>query len=342
MITISCPNCHAEYDVDDDVAGAKVECAACHVEFIATDASTSQRPTAAKNCAEKTKLGSDAKWIALLSGIGVIAVVQIVSLCVQLTQCGTSRVCQSVGTGTGRDMAELPPGTPSELLLKYTEQGEISYVKTVMRRNPDLDINRPRDSSGRTVLYIACMNGYVDLAKLFLEHKGDTTICDAETTRYSPLTVAAKNGHVEVIKLLLSSGVDIESQDEENRTALYAAAANNKPSVVRFLCEAKAKVNCYGKGGWTPLTAAADLGYVEVVKALLQYGNGIDVEMRPQGQSHTPLYYAVRKGNPEIVEMLCKAGARVNADQGIGFSIPELAVEQNKDPKVIAILNKYR
>ena len=59
--------------------------------------------------------------------------------------------------------------------------GEISYVKTVMRRNPDLDINRPRDSSGRTVLYIACMNGYVDLAKLFLEHKGDTTICDAET-----------------------------------------------------------------------------------------------------------------------------------------------------------------
>ena len=180
--------------------------------------------------------------------------------------------------------------TPSEQFLKYTELGELSYVETVLKQNPALDVNRPRAAGNKTALYIACEKGYADIAKFLLGKKADASICDTEnaisSTRYSPLTVAAKNGHLAVVKVLLLSGIDIEARDDGDRTALYAAAVGNKPDVVRFLCESNAKVNILARhNSWSPLSAAIQEGYVEVVKTLLKYGKGIDLEMRIGGKT---------------------------------------------------------
>ena len=130
----------------------------------------------------------------------------------------------------------LPPGSPSELLLKYAELGETDYVRAVLEQNPTLDVNRPRATGNKTVLYLACEKGFPDIVELLLKKNADAKICDAipESFRavheYSPLTIAAKNGHHTILKMLLSSRkVDIETRDGNNRTALYAAAANNHP-----------------------------------------------------------------------------------------------------------------
>ena len=121
--------------------------------------------------------------------------------------------------------------TPSEQFLKYIEQGEVSYVKEVLKQNPALDVNRPRAADNKTALYIACERGYADVAKFLLDKKADAGICDTEkgtlrsSTKYSPLTIAARNGHLSVVKVLLSSGIDIEARYDCNRTALYAVAS---------------------------------------------------------------------------------------------------------------------
>ena len=141
--------------------------------------------------------------------------------------------------------------------------------------------------------------------------------------------------------MLLASGVDVESRDSNNRTALYTAAANNQSAVVQLLCESKANVNVYGFNKWTPLTAAARNGHVEVIKVLLKYGKGVNLEMKDDTElyRHTPLYHAVVENHPEIVSILCKAGADVNASQGNKYCYGILEVA--KSPEVIKTLKKY-
>lgn len=214
----------------------------------------------------------------------------------------------------------LPPGSPSELLLKYAELGETDYVRAVLAQNPTLDVNRPKAAGNKTALYLACEKGFSDIVELLLKKNADTKICDAiprslrgGAHEYSPLTIAAKNGHLAILKMLLTAGkVNIESRDGNNRTALYAAAANNHPEAVRFLCQSKAKVNIQGVNKWTPLTAAAGQGYADVVKVLLQYGDNPDLEMPGGWPTGSPLLHAVKNNHPKVVEILCKAKAKVN------------------------------
>ena len=317
MATIICPNCRELYDVNDDVVGSKVECGVCHANFTATSSSISLKPIASSSGMVTTSSRIGKKWMMLFATSCTIIIIQFIVLIVLISQRGTGGANTSHVSSTGQAAVSLPPGTPSELLLKYAEQGELSYVEAVLKQNPALDVNRPRTADNKTALYIACEKGYADIAKFLLGKKADASICDTGKVtirsgmQYSPLTIAAKNGHLAVVKVLLSSGVDIEARDDGDRTALYAAAAENKPDVVRFLCESNAKVNIVARhGSWTPLKAAVHIGYTEVVKVLLKYGKGIDLEMRIR--NNTVLFDAVEGNKPDIVRLLCESNAKVN------------------------------
>ncbi len=336
MGIISCPKCRKSYRVNDDVIGSTVECTACHTTFTATVSSISLKPVVSSvGVQSPVNPRIDKKWLALFIVVCVMTIIQFSMLIVLVTQGGTGGGPSLIA---GQAVASLPSGTPSELLLKYTEQGETSYVEAVLKQNPSFDINRPRAANNKTLLYIACENGYSDIVKLFLKRKADVSF--VAKSDYSPLTIAARNGHIAVVKVLLSAGVDIEARDANNETALYVAAENNKPSVVQFLCESKAQVNVYGINKWTPLTMAASKGHVKVVDVLLKYGTKVDLEMRDDVTAScrkTPLYYAATGGYPDVVEMLCKAGADVNAYQGAYSGI----LKNTSNPEVIKILKKY-
>lgn len=244
--------------------------------------------------------------------------------------------------------------SPSELLLKYAELGDTSYVADVLKQNPDFDVNRPRASGNKTALYLASEKGYEDIVKLLLERKADVGICDENSTstqrgilppvinyeKYSSLTIAARNGHLSVVKAILESGVGIESRDGENRTALYAAAANGKSEVVRFLCESKAAVNIYGRNDWTPLTCAANEGHTEAVKLLLKYKADLEMSHKDENGDSTALYEASICNHPDIVEILCKAGAKVNVYGYNGWT-PLTSAAYSGYTEVVNALLKY-
>ena len=245
----------------------------------------------------------------------------------------------------------LPPGSPSELLLKYVEMGETAYVAEVLKQNPSFDVDRPRATGNKTTLYLACEKGYEDVVKLLLKHKADATICASKAENgildiiqdesgYNSLTIAAKNGHLATVKILLESGIGIEVQDEENRTPLYAAAANNKPIVVEYLCESKAAVNSYGRNGWTPLTVAASNGYTEIVQVLLKYGADLEIARKTEKGSSTATYIASVENHPDIVEILCRAGAKVNMFGNNGWT-PLTAAASNGYTEIVQVLLKY-
>ena len=355
-IQFKCPQCGQMVEADESVIGYTALCPYCDKRIIVPKDRIQKRSTTVENIDVPLRkpISSNAALSALLSCLNVkslalfsaicvlIIIIQSIMLIVLFAQ--RTAVNNSGHTANSIQTANYNQAeAPSEQFLKYTELGELSYVETVLKQNPALDVNRPRAAGNKTALYIACEKGYADIAKFLLSKKADASICDTEkaisSTRYSPLTVAAKNGHLAVVKGLLSSGIDIEARDDGNRTALYAAAAGNKPDVVRFLCESNAKVNILARhNSWSPLSAAIHNGYVDVVKTLLKYGKGIDLEMRIEGK--TVLYNAVKANRPDIVRLLCESNAKVNVFLD-GSDTPLTIAAGNGFTEMIRVLLKY-
>ena len=349
-ITI-CPHCHQSYNAEDDIIGTKVECAVCHAEFLATDSAAPSKPIS-KHTGSFTLMSclgvKSLAWVFVVCVM--IIIVQSIMLIYLFTQRGAAVSSSNPAVPSVSSANSMQTGTPSELLLKYAEQGELSYVEAVLRQNPTLDVNRPRAAGNKTALYIACEKGYADVAKFLLDKKADPTICDTEkvtlfsAAQYSPLTIAVKNGHIAVVKVLISSGVDVETRDDNNRTALFAATVANKPDIIRFLCESNAKVNTkinIRGDSLTLLTVAARKGYTEAIKALLKYGKGIDLEMRDYC-SRTPLYCAAEENHPDVINVLCKAGADLNVRCGVFNQTPIGIASLKRYQDAVDVLEKYK
>lgn len=355
MATINCPNCNQSYEVDDNVIGEKIECAYCNTTFLAREIKTAEPiklqlnpqgqdegplpkdSTSAQPSATPPQPRLDKKLIALFSACCAVIVILLIAVIVLLAQRGTGGTIAY----SNQPVGPLPTGTPSELLLKYTELGETPYVAEVLKQNPSFEVDRPRADGNKTALYLASEKGYEDIVKLLLKHKADAAICDSETgKKYSPLTIAARKGHLAIVKALLKSGIKIESRDGENRTPLYAAAANNQTEVVEFLCKSKAEINSYGRNGFTPLTAAANTGYAEVVKILLKHGADMEMREKANEGGSTAVYQASIGNHTDIVEILCKSGAKVNVCGINGWTPLTLAADRGYT-KVVNALLKY-
>ena len=83
---------------------------------------------------------------------------------------------------------------------------------------------------------------------------------------------------------------------------LHEAAANNKASVVKILLNNKnIDINLPNVLGLTPLTHAAKLGHIEIVKILLDAGADINKEDK---LFITPLMNASASGHYDIVKLL--------------------------------------
>ncbi len=75
-----------------------------------------------------------------------------------------------------------------------------------------------------------------------------------------------------LVKELLESGVDVNSRDSHNSTALEYAAEFGQTEMVKLLIESGAEVNTSNNDGDTPLYCAGDNGQTEIEKMLRDAG----------------------------------------------------------------------
>ncbi len=117
-------------------------------------------------------------------------------------------------------------------------------------------------------------------------------------------------------------------------TVLHYLAVENQLDAVKFLVEEKkADVNSLNDFGDSPLSEAAELGHVELVKYLLQKG----AKLKFKGQK-VVLHGAVRGGNAEIVKILLAAGADVNEVGDLKDTALHVAAEWNEDDEITKLL----
>ncbi|XP_075988671.1 uncharacterized protein LOC142984767 isoform X2 [Anticarsia gemmatalis] len=198
------------------------------------------------------------------------------------------------------------------------------------------DVNA-RDDCGYSALHLAAEHGYTELVKLLLEsgaavdYRPDTgeefprtTLCD------EPLRLAIRNKHYEVARLLLEHGAD------PNKRYFFGSEINlvSDPEYLELLLTFGANPDSRDRAGLTPLMKAARQRKVtqsgmDAVLLLISYGADVNAMADARNDYRTVMHYAVLSGNPEVVNLLIKQGARVN------YECPELS---KPSPLDLAIL----
>lgn len=151
---------------------------------------------------------------------------------------------------------------------------------------------------------------------------------------------ADDSSHLSVVKELLAAGADANAADRHGDAAIATACQNAYQNCASALLEAgafpgpttgrspmsyaarfgaagcirvlrkfNAEVSSAG-AAWSPLHDAADAGYVECVRALLDIGASVNAF---DEEKQTPLHAAARRGHSECARELLLASAVVDA-----------------------------
>jgi ankyrin repeat protein len=247
-------------------------------------------------------------------------------------------------------LSSVAQSNPCRDIFEAVEKGDVECVREFLKRGVDPNIRdiyvrgRPatpfniglylkRDKlkegdrytevggyccDGVTPLHVAARKGYVEIAKLLLEHGADPNIKDLHG--WTPLHDAAYWGNVEVARLLLQHGADPNVKGKRGETPLILAISGDSQAhadVAKLLLEHGADPNVRDKLGnnSTALHRAIVGRRKDMVRLLLEKGADPNAK---DDYGDTPLHTAVVIGDPEIVELLLRYGADVNAKDNDG------------------------
>lgn len=140
-----------------------------------------------------------------------------------------------------------------------------------------------------------------------------------DSTGNTLLIIAARNGNLELLDFLLRNRANILKKNKYGDSALMAAAFRGHAAVVERLLDAKAAT---AGDGWTALHYAAYAGYEEIIRLLVKHGAALDA-VAPNGQ--TALMLAASNGKLDAVKLLIDADADMDLKDPKGASALTLA-----------------
>lgn len=147
------------------------------------------------------------------------------------------------------------------------------------------------------------------------------------------LHLAAENGSLETVRELVNHAT-INSLDLQGTTPLIGAARNGHSKVVRFLLDHGADHTIEEPPGIPALHCAALIGSLETVRELV---NKDTINVQTKEERQTPLFFAVRSNNPDVVKFLLENGA----DPHIPNSFGEIPIDFARDKKIIEMLHNH-
>jgi ankyrin repeat protein len=219
--------------------------------------------------------------------------------------CLTAGIAQPLYAQTAPDDAEI---ASYRGLLAAVAGGKLDEVKRLIASGADLNA---ADDHGRTPLMIAGYRRDFVAARLLIKAGADLNKLDVQ--RYDLITISAVADHVEMVKLAITSGGDPRLVTSPyDGTALIAAAHLGHVEVVQALIDGGAPLDHVNNLEWTALIESIVLGdggprHVACLSALVKAGANVNF---PDGSGVTPLGLASRAGYTEMVRILEAAGAR--------------------------------
>lgn len=197
------------------------------------------------------------------------------------------------------------------------------------------------DEIGYYPLHCAAYYGQYEIADFFLKRGHDPNLLsespDDIGQRETILHCAVYGNNRDVFQLLVKAGVSVNSVAQPGKqTPLYCAVLNHKVEMVEHLIKLDADVNVQDASGVTPLHHAITSQNNEIIRMLIK--KGAFLEATSLGDELTPLHIAVIDGTKDSVELLIDSGASASVASAHGETPLHFAAELNCLQKVELLL----
>jgi len=260
----------------------------------------------------------------------------------------TSRMALAVFLCASAAAAETTPD-----LIRAAQAGDRPKVADLLSKSAD---PKGVDGDGTTALHWSVRRGDVQITKLLVKSGAKVGVTD----RYgvTPMSLSSLNGDAELTAVLLDAGADVESANPAGETALMFAARNGSIPTLELLLQRGASVNAKERvRGQTALMWAVGENHQDAVRFLIAHGADVKAQSSvylpppvpaqrlgqaagagivrqkapaaPQG-AMSPLLYAVRDDNREMVKLLMSSGAKINQPDANGTT-----------PLLLALINGH-
>ena len=165
-----------------------------------------------------------------------------------------------------------------EKLNNASTGGSTAQVLTLLKDNPDLDVNWADDLDQWTALHLASFYGRDEVVKLLLAHP-NINVNTLDVSGSTPFSYGCLNGRIPVIQLLLKDPrVDITLADDEGHTPLWWASDSGKHEVIEWLIASGRDLGDLDKKGmhwgdkeYNALELAREMRKTEVVRLLERF-----------------------------------------------------------------------
>lgn len=204
---------------------------------------------------------------------------------------------------------------------------------TIFRRTEVVKLLRPLGA--RDTLAIAAMLGDESSVQRFISTGADVNTRD-EYNR-TALMEAAWGGNSETAIVLLQKGAEVNARDKYGRTALMEAIWGGKVEVARLLLDRAADADAINEFGMSALMEASWAGRLNTARLLLEKGADVNVKDK---YGRTALTIAVQMGRADVVQLLLDKGADANARTVDGWPILMDAVISDRVDVLKLLLNK--
>ncbi|RUS14464.1 ankyrin repeat-containing domain protein, partial [Jimgerdemannia flammicorona] len=189
----------------------------------------------------------------------------------------------------------IPPLTFYEdgrdgILCKWLEEQGFSPEKTI---SDYLTHSSSTDTTRYSPLHIAARKNATHII-IILIHELNADIDAIGYGAVSALYVAAKHGCYDAVRLLCRYGASTAAQNFTLKSPLQIAACNGHHKVVSFLCTSATRRNRQNA-----LYYACEGGHVDTVRALLEFG-GINVNARTWMGGRSALHICVYHGHLQL------------------------------------------
>jgi len=174
-----------------------------------------------------------------------------------------------------------------------------------------------RENNGTRALTAPCENTEISYTPLQLQFATPKDI-ELMSSPGARLIAAAADGDKKLVQSLLSKdGIDANSRDWDDLTALIPAASAGHIDVVKVLLDEGADVNLGDKDGITPLMEASIMGHLNIVNLMIEAGAEVDAKA---SSGVTALWLATGEGKTGIVEALLTKHADPNNARSDGIT----------------------
>ncbi|GFO40273.1 ankyrin-3 [Plakobranchus ocellatus] len=186
--------------------------------------------------------------------------------------------------GADSNKVNLQGNTALHLAVAEQKPGVIS-----MLLEAGADPNKV-NCQGDTALHLAVTAQKLGVISMLLDAGADLEVRNSHG--FTPLLKAAVIGEQSIIVVLKRFGANTAALDNDGNTALCLVLRGYRAlseKILRLLSQDKDVINKQGRDGMTPLMLAAQHGYIEPIKILLELGADPNIVSRTRGEPCTAL-----------------------------------------------------